>query len=80
MSALPVTIVRPKPRWSDIPKGLVVGLPALALRAWVVMLLAPVVHHALTPSYWQCLAACVAVGTLIGNQSEYRIWSREATS
>lgn len=73
---LPVTIVRPDLGWKGSLTSLLSGLIGLAVRGWVVMILVPLLSSAVHPAFWQCVAACVVVGTLIGNQDQYRWWSK----
>jgi hypothetical protein len=71
---LPVRIVRPKAKASDIAPALITGAVMLAIRAWIVMLLAPLVG--LTPGYWLTLGVVYGVRVLIGaDTSGYKAWT-----
>jgi hypothetical protein len=71
---LPVTIVRPKTSITDTLTTFLTQVISLALRGLWVMLLVP--HF--TPwhlSFWQSVAACLVVDSLVSNQS-YLLWSK----
>jgi len=73
---LPVTIVRPKSSFPDTVGDLLASVITVASRAWIVMLLVP--HFTpWHPSFWQTVAACLVIGTLVHDESYY-LWSKRS--
>ena len=72
----PVEIVRPKATLPDLLTGLVGSALVLLVRAWIVMLLAPLVG--LTPGYWLTVGVVYGVRTLVSGHSSFRSWTRSA--
>jgi hypothetical protein len=75
---LPVTIIRPKASFGDAAGNFLSSAITLTFRAWLVMLLVP--HF--TPwhlSFWQSVAACLVIGTLVSDES-YMLWSKGGAS
>ena len=72
----PVEIVRPEQDGPSKIANFLIPFVNLALRAWIVMLLAPQFWHPI--GYWQSVAACLFVNQLIGNTSAptYLRWTK----
>jgi hypothetical protein len=75
---LPVTIIRPKRDLQEVLIQCAVGLGALAIRAWLVMLFVPAIVPSWHPTFWKSLAAIILFGALRGETDQYRLWTREA--
>lgn len=76
--AIPVEIVRPN-HSARKSLGMLLGvIVALVVRAWLLMLLTPIVWHPV--SYGYALTLIVVVDMILGDRSTYRFWTREARS
>lgn len=70
----PVRIVRPKLKPRDALIELASAIVTLAVRAWILMLLAPLVG--LTPGYWLTLGVVYGVRALLmPNATTYKSWT-----
>jgi hypothetical protein len=72
--ATPVRIVRPKKSGVEVVSDLIFDGLMLAIRAWIVMLLAPLAGF--TPGYWTTVGLVYAARCVIGS-TEYRLWTSE---
>ena len=75
MSALPVEIVRPKKSTGETTVEFFGHLLNLVVRAWVVMLVLPILGQQW--SYWKAMAAVLAVTYLLPANG-YLSWPRTA--
>jgi len=76
VSAVRVTVVRPKRGLGESLQMLVTAIVATLINAWIVMTLAPVVAD-MHPSYWQSVAAMVLISTLLPSNG-YLLWTKDA--
>lgn len=74
---LDVTIVRPSRTRAETFGDFVASLITLALRAWVVILLAPVAFG-INPGFWQAVAAIYAFSVFFGLKDSALTWTRPA--
>ena len=69
----PVRIVRPKATLSETVTTLISNVLTLLIRAWIVMLLAPLVGF--YPGYWLTVGLVYGVRTLLTGDSSYKVWT-----
>lgn len=72
--ATPVEIVRPEKGLRESLVDFFYSVAVLALRAWLVMLLLPVVWKPV--GYWWSLALVAVVGILTTSADDHRLWTR----
>ena len=70
--ATPVRIVRPKKRGAEIFEETLYSVFGLALRAWIVMLLAPLAGF--TPGYWTTVGL-LYLATCVLSVDSHRLWT-----
>lgn len=72
---LNVTIVRPNKTWTESLGAFVGNAVADLIRAWVLMLLVPVVLAGVHPGFWRSLAAIFAFSALFGLKDHHISWT-----
>lgn len=75
---IPVEIIRPNRTRSEWAVAILAHVCTMLIRAWIVMLLVPLVWRPL--GYGTSLALCLVVSELLGARDSHESWTRKAVS